>query len=585
MRRVIFFTLAPIVAFTLPYTINFVGLRDQTVLKAMFDASDLVTLQDRPPASINGLRYRIAADTPALLKVLRAYGYYDAMITSDIEVRKGEFEVSLFIHPGPQYALASYEIYMGDCTIPASIPNCAPFSPERLGLEIGTGALSVNIVNAELKLLSELSRCGYPLATVEKRKVEVDMAEKEVKAASCINEGPFSKFGPITIFGLKGVKPRYITRKIAWKEGQIYNNDYVEETQKRLLNSDLFSSVLISHEEQVDAEGELPMKMRLTEAKHRQVSLGVFYATVDGFGGSFAWTHRNLRGMGEIFSVNGDFSQRYLAGTMTYKKPDFLRLNQTYRVVGAISREDIRAYTAFIYSAANFIERKLDPRRSGSIGFEIAHYNVSDSASNGTYLFAALPFFAKYNTSENVLDPTKGLSVVYQMIPYQSLFFSNQHFVKQRLTTNFYIPLRTSRIILALRAQFGSIAGSNQENIPLPVLFLGGSEDDLRGYRYKTVSPLDDEGDPLGGRSAIFTSVEIRIRVTKTIGLVPFADFGTVTLSEIPQVDAKWFKSVGGGLRYFTFFGPLRFDIGFPLDKRKHLDKNFQIYASIGQSF
>ena len=100
-----------------------------------------------------------------------------------------------------------------------------------------------------------------------------------------------------------------------------------------------------------------------------------------------------------------------------------------------------------------------------------------------------------------------------------------------------------------------------------------------------TVSPLNEHRKPYGGRSAIFLTAETRFRFTETIGIVPFADFGTVTFSELPTVDAKWFKSVGVGLRYFTFFGPLRLDVGFPLDRRKGVDPAFRIYASIGQTF
>ena len=143
----------------------------------------------------------------------------------------------------------------------------------------------------------------------------------------------------------------------------------------------------------------------------------------------------------------------------------------------------------------------------------------------------------------------------------------------------------TKRFIFAGRLQFGSIAGARRENVPLPLLFLGGSEDDLRGYRYLTVSPLDKHRKPFGGRSAIYFTAETRFRVTETIGIVPFADFGTVTFSELPDFHAKWFKSVGVGLRYFTFFGPLRADIGFPLDRREGVDPAFRIYASIGQTF
>lgn len=583
MRKILF--LLPSLLAAMPYQVNFVGLKDQAVLKSMFDVSDLVLLQDRPPASVNGLRYRVSSDIPALLRVLRAYGYYDATITSDVEPTGESAQVSLFIHPGPQYQIASYQIFHGDCTEPAALPSCNPFTPETLGLRLGMPAISTAIVNAELNLLGELARCGYPLATVEKRRVEVDMADKTVHAAACIEEGPLSKFGPISIFGLNTVEPRYVLRRIAWQEGQTYNPDYVEETQKRLLNSDLFSSVLISHDEELDAMGELPMKMRIAEAKHKQLSLGVFYATVDGPGVTFAWTNRNVRGMGETVSLNGDFSQRYLSGKLTYKKPDFLRINQTYRALGEVEREHIHAYIAFSYTFANYIDRKLDNRRHLSLGLEATHYVVSNSASNGSYLLVGLPLFARYTTADDLMNPTRGYTIVYQGTPYQSLWEANQHFYKQRLTTTFYAPLGTKRVVLATRIQFGSIAGAHQKDVPLPLLFLGGSEDDLRGYRYKTVSPLNTHRKPYGGRSAIFLSFETRLRVTETLGFVPFADMGTVTFQELPQVDAKWYKSVGVGLRYFTFFGPLRADIGFPLDRRHGVDPPFRIYVSIGQTF
>lgn len=577
--------LTPVFLTAIPYEVTFIGMNDDAAMKSILDASDLVTLQDRPPASINGIRYRIAGDIPDMLRVLRAYGYYDATITSDAQLEEGKVQVSILIHPGTQYKIGSYDVFHGDCKEKAEIPCCQPFTPELLGLKIGAAAHSISIVNAELNLLTELARCGYPLATVEKRKVVVDMEQKKVEAAACINEGPLSKFGPMTIFGLKGVEPRYVLRRVAWQEGSLYSPDDVEETQKRLLNSDLFSSVLISHSGELDENGELPIKMRIAEAKHKQISIGAFYATVDGPGGTFTWTHRNLRGMGEIVSLDGEFSKRYLAGTLTYKKPDFLTMDQTLRSLAQIERQHIHAFIAFTYKFASFLDKKLDNRRNFSIGLEVQHVNVANSASNGTYLLIDMPIFARYNTTDDLLNPTKGYSIVYQPHFFQSLEHGHQHFVKQRLTTTFYLPIWKKWFIFAGRLQFGSIAGARQRDIPLPVLFLGGSEDDLRGYRYLTVSPLNEHRKPYGGRSAIFLTAETRFRFTETIGIVPFADFGTVTFSELPTVDAKWFKSVGVGLRYFTFFGPLRLDVGFPLDRRKGVDPAFRIYASIGQTF
>ena len=329
------------------------------------------------------------------------------------------------------------------------------------------------------------------------------------------------------------------------------------------------------------------MKMRLSEVKHKQFSVGVFYATVEGFGGSVRWIHRNLRGMGETMSIEGDFSKRWISGLVVYKKPDFLRYNQSYRALAQLMRENIRpTYLAFTYRFANYIEKKIEERSSMSAGLKLEHITVTKSSNDNSYLLLGLPLFGKYNTADNDLDPTQGYSIVYQCTPYQSLDYGNQHFIKQRLTGTVYIPMtQNKKMTLALRLQFGSIAGAKRTAIPLPKMFLGGSDDDLRGYRYKTVSPLNGSHQPLGGRSAIFATVETRIRVTKTIGVVPFADFGTVTLSEAPQLNAKWFKSVGAGVRYFAFFGPLRFDIGFPLDRRSEIDPYFTIYAAVGQTF
>ena len=586
MGRTLALLLFPSLLAALSYEVHIEGIQDPATLRSLYDASQLISLQSRPPASINSLRYRMASDVPELLRVLRAFAYYDASIRTDLEVNQEPYQVYLFIEPGPQYQLSSYEVYNGDCKQIAQIVHCEPFSPKLLGLELGQSANSIDLVNAELKVLTELSRCGYPLAFVDKRRVEVDMKDKTVQAASCVQEGPLTKFGPSSFFGLHGIRPRFVESKFAWDEGDIYNSDLIAEAQERLLKSELFSSVYVTHGEELDERGELPIKFRFSEAKHQRISLGAFYGTVDGPGFTFAWSHRNIGGMGDILSGKGEVSKALFLGNLSYKRSDFPSFDQTLRAFGEISRENIHAYLSFIYRGASYIDWKIDPRFSLSGGMKAEHINVSHAAATGTYLLLGVPFFLRYDYADSVMDPTQGCSVIYSGTAYQSLFASNQHFVKQRLTGNFYIPFdRDKRFVLALRTQFGSIAGSSEEGVPLTKRFLGGSVDDLRGYRYKTVSPLDSHRKPYGGRSAIFATAEGRIRITKTIGFVPFADFGTVSSSQLPNFNTKWYKSVGAGFRYFTFFGPLRFDVGFPLNRRKGVDPKFQIYATVGQTF
>ena len=218
MKRVLkLFFLSPMVVVALHYDVKFVGLDDSACLKAVKNTSDLINLEDRPPSSINGLKFRIEADIPSLLKVMRAFSYYDASFTYAIDPKHDPVQVVVRIHPGAPYTLGSYQVFHGACKELASVVDCTPLTPEHLGLKIDQPIHSVEIVNAELQVLTELSRCGYPLAVIDKRRVEVDEAKKEVAAAVCIQEGPLSKFGPSYFFGLQNIHPRYIERRVTWK--------------------------------------------------------------------------------------------------------------------------------------------------------------------------------------------------------------------------------------------------------------------------------------------------------------------------------------------------------------------------------
>src|SRR6185503_11283270 len=112
--------------------------------------------------------------------------------------------------------------------------------------------------------------------------------------------------------------------------------------------------------------------------------------------------------------------------------------------------------------------------------------------------------------------------------------------------------------------------------IPADRRFYSGGGGSIRGYGYQLVSPLDGSGKPVGGRSVIETSLEARFRLTRTIGLVPFIDAGSVSNSSIPGKDVSIRTAAGLGLRYYTSVGPLRADFAMPLNKRPGIDDGFQ---------
>jgi translocation and assembly module TamA len=114
-------------------------------------------------------------------------------------------------------------------------------------------------------------------------------------------------------------------------------------------------------------------------------------------------------------------------------------------------------------------------------------------------------------------------------------------------------------------------------------LYAGGGGS-VRGYKYQSIGPQDEHHNPTGGLSSIIGSLELRYKITDSIGIVPFFDAGGVYEKSVPDFGSDIQYAAGLGARYYTGIGPIRADVAFPLNKRKD-DDAFQLYISIGQAF
>jgi translocation and assembly module TamA len=577
MRRyfLLFFIPTMLVAGSIDYKVHFLGLDDKAALETVKGASFLTTLKKKKPISINSLRYRAESDVPDILKALHAHGYYDASASIQIVEEDDYVDVFVMIQPGPVYTIGSFETSITSGSI----------NPEELGISLGTPANAVKIIDAEQKALLLLSERGYPLATVQDRKIVADYKTKTVTIHLFLNMGEEARFGGTLIYGAPGVKAKLFENKMAWKEGETYDTRLVESSQKKLLDTGLFSSVIISHDETVNSNHELPMRIEATETKHKNINFGASYQTFFGPGLTFGWENRNVSGLGRTLSLKGDVTRQTHTGTATYFVPDWWKVDQDYVFQAQVAQESIYTYHEESYNLTQRIERRIDTRYRVSIGTKLERLLVTDSVSNGTFTLLEVPLYFRFSTANHLLDPTKGATLEVKLIPSINFSDLNRYYLSGTASYAFYKQVtRTNFFVIANMITADWIWSDHLSAVPVPKRVLGGTDEDLRGYRFKTVSPLHGH-KPIGGRFGLLYTLEGRFRFTKTIGIVPFFDLGQIELSSYPKFDEKWYKSAGLGFRYFTFLGPIRFDVAFPLDKRKHIDSFYRILVSIGQTF
>ena len=568
------------------YQVIFNGIQETETLELVQSASELVSLADTPPSTTAALRRRADDDIPNIIKALHSLAYYNARV--DIQIDFGDPPIVVVnIETGPIYPLIDFQILVGDKE--EKIRDSFPYECIQLqdiGITLNTPALPKNIIDAEEALLQLMSRIGHPLASIVRREVIADQSTKSVSVNLYINGGPFALFGPTRIAGQCKVKDLFFRKKLVWKEGCIYDPDKVARTLTALEASGLFITINITHDEKIDESNLLPMNIQVEEGRQRSIGGGLSYNTDLGIGGMGEWENRNIRGMGEKLSLKANVWQIKQEARILYVKPDFLYQNQDLLLQTEAGHEVTKGFTETWLSCSATLERRLYDNLRISYGGAYEWLRTTHSNNNREFHLIKSPFQLLWTNTNNLLEPTLGRTFHLKLTPsYQTLAPTFAYMVNL-FTTTAYVPLdQKHRFVLAGKATLGTIWGSSKHSIPPSERFYAGSDNLLRGYRYLTVSPLEDHNKPIGGRSIMVYSLEMRYHATECLGFMTFWDIGNAYESPWPRFHHKQFQSTGVGLRYYTPIGPLRFDVAFPLNRRHKLDPFFQIYVSIGQAF
>ena len=575
-----------------PYTTIFEGVEQEKIRTTLNTVSQLQQLEEFPPQSLAALRKRAEADLPNLMQGLQSLGYYNPTVSFHFNTVEQPIQVIVNIDPGEKFKLRSLKIITAE-NKPSTYP-LAEITAEQIGLPLGRTAYPYRILEAENKLLSLLAMSGYPLVEVLKREVLANKEERSIDLVFTINTGEQLRFGKITLQGLENLDENVILKKIQWFEGEIFDPRLVDKTQEELEDIALFQSVIISHSDQPAEDGMLPILIEIRMAKPRTVSLGFSYTTQLGPGAVFGWENRNMRNRGERLSLDIECNCLLQNAAVSYTIYDFMQPNQDLLFVTEVQQEHTKGFTEKFFSFSALFERQINDNLDFSYGLTFKQLISKDSDDNGTFSLIKLPLQLRWSNANHLLDPTWGLSFNYKAIPTQNLNEGGFNYLIQTLTTCAYKPLTNDqRLVLAGKITLGSIIGAGRHTIPPPERFYAGSENCLRGYRYLTVSPLSKiNGDPIGGRSLLVTSLELRSRWSDSWGGILFWDAGSVSKQTLPPFCRVVRQSVGAGIRYFTPVGPLRLDIAFPLNRRRrfndrkhYLDNIVQVYFSVGQSF
>ena len=537
---------------------------------------------------------------------LRSRGFYDARSTATIDNHPVDeaaaldaiearpeadpITLALTVDTGPRFKVGSIAIRGAE---PASLPA---IDMSKLGLAAGDPADAAAILAAQDMVLTAFRKQGYALASV-KREVVIDHATREAEITFTVTAGPIARMGPVSFSGTEKVNTAFLQRRVPFKQGELYDPGKVDTLRGKLTSLGVFNGVRIQPATALDANGELPFDVSLTDRLPRSIGFGLSYETQLGFAVSGFWVHRNLFGEAESLRLTGEINHIGQGALITdtgvalradFRKPDWWLPGQDGRATAEAVREVLPAYRRNAVALTAGIDRIISPVWQVRVGLtgEVEQTEQTSAGFWRNFQLLGAPVSVLMNKANSDVDPTKGYRVQLDVTPYVDFGSNNDYFTIIRLTGRAYLDFsETGRSVLALRASFGTEPTDNIAGIPPDKLFYAGGGGSVRGFVYQTAGPRDAFNNPLGGASVVEGSVEFRQRFGKSLGAVAFVDAGSAYPDILPNF-SLFAPRIGAGVgaRYYTDFGPIRLDVGFPLNAREG-DPPFGIYVSLGQAF
>jgi translocation and assembly module TamA len=571
------------------YSVRIEGLDAdvEAALRARFDPLSTLEQNRREPANAAQIDRRAREDADLLAELLRARGHYDALVRTRVDSAPagGEVVVTLEAEPGPLYRFAEVAL--------PGIEEAGEDSQalrEAFGVRPDDSVDAAQVTAGEAALRVELGKRGYAFAEVGEMDLALDHETRTAVLTLPVNPNGTRQFGRIRVEGKPLFSARHIQTIARWKPGAPYRAPLVEDLRRALIATGIVSAVAIRPVAGEDRTVDLAVS--LDRAPMRTVAGQAGYGSGEGIRVEASWQHRNLLPPEGAVTFRGVLgTQEQLVGAVL-RRNNFLRRDQVLNAQIAISHIDRAAYDARTTLLAGSIERQTNliwqKTWTWSVGAEIVATDERDVdlASGMTrrriFFIGALPASLSYDGSNDLLDPTTGYRLALRLSPEASLQSGTFGYGRTQLDASLYQPFSPT-VTLAGRIRLGAILGAGRDRIAPSRRFYAGGGGSVRGYGFQRLGPRDPIfDDPIGGRSLTEFAIEARIR-RGNWGIVPFLDGGNISTSALPKFDNLRFGA-GIGIRYHTRFGPIRVDVGTPLNPQSG-DSRVAVYVSLGQAF
>ena len=559
------------------------------------------------------------------LAILSSYfydhGYINHRLDDPIILKQRDgIEIVIRVEEGEQYRVGKVEIG-GELIEEAEIL--------LKKMELTTGQIfRGGRLRGDIATLTEIySDKGFAFAQVDPV-TKVNAEEKKVDIALVITRGPPVYFNRVMIAGNTKTRDKVVRRELEVAEQELFSGDKIKTSRNALQRTGYFEDVQLTTKKtaQIDT---VDLLVDVKEGPTGNFSIGAGYSSGDSFVFTTSVAEKNLFGRGQAINASFDLGTARQDFIVSFTEP---YLYDSPLTLGVDAFNTRREYNEFTSRKTGYGVRTSYPLKRldlpyfrrpsgddgygrsegdyppyieytrGGMSYEMTREKIGGIESGaaasirdekGISWTSSLTPGLSYDSRDHFFNPTQGTNAGFS-VKFAGLGGDNR-FLKADTRGRWYYPLLKDAnwggtYTAALGGALGYGVGfkerlNGQKNLPLFERYFPGGMNSVRGFSERSLGPREGN-DAVGGDKQAVLTAELLFPIMEQYGLrgVAFFDMGQAFKKSDSIFDFGEFRrAIGGGGRWVSPFGPLRVELGFPINKKPGDDTSVVGFSIGGQ--
>jgi len=508
---------------------------------------------------------KLAQDIMTLNATYHNSGYADARIGEpEIEFKDEWIYILIKIDEGDQYRMGSVDVE-GD------------FIVDKKDLMVSLTTVNDDYYNRDtirqdvMTLTDIYADKGYARADVIPE-IRKDPETATIDIVFHIEQNQPVYFERIIITGNTKTRDKVIRRELTVYEQELFRSNRLKRSIQNLHRLDFFEDVNV-RTHRGSADDQMILQLDVAEKPTGTFTFGGGYSGVDKLYVMASVSERNLFGKGQFLEFRTQAGSESQLFSLSFVEPwlfdiplsagvDVYKWNRDYDYY---DRESIGGGLRFGYPVFDYTRGYVRYAYDISDITDISEF-ASPYILPGRNIESSVSLSLVYDSRNRAFNPSDG--VTHKGTVQYAGLGGNIGFTKFTAETGWYFPLFWSTVFFA-HGETGYVIENSGKDLPDYERFYLGGINSLRGFDWRAVGPVNEDGIEIGGDRYVQFNLEYIFPIIQDAGFMGLFFYDTGNAFEGGPIDFEDLRqSAGFGIRWYSPMGPLRLERGYILDSK-----------------